>query len=491
MKSFVKNLETFLHTNTVWFFLTGLLLITSVWLMPDFSEHKTWGAFLGFFGSLLIQYSPILLFAFFRNRLRENLSTLAYAGVWVLVFIAFWLLNHPFIYDTLGISAFGTIPMHDGFVPFIIGGLLLITELILQSNDFIVEKTSGDSFLRKIDLDHIVIFLLLLLPFIQVNGFLTYFEIVEEEPLFLEVIKQLIHGVFTSIFTYLLYHLNRYFLIPSLLKKKGIVYYGAAILAVSLIISPIFIQMMKWLDTMLNLKYPISFYDSFNWISILSTLAIIIISAPVIILFEWMKQSKAIASLEKEKSETELNLLKQQINPHFFFNTLNNLYSLSLTKDEQTPEVVLQLSELMRYVIYKGKEKQVSIADEVKYIEDYIQLQQIRLAKNLDFKFEKSIEDKSLQVPPLLFINLIENAFKHGIEPAEGDCFLQLSLKSEKNKLHFTCENSFEEREATRVGTGLKNLKRRLELRFPERHELNISENEDTFKATLALNTIS
>ena len=245
--------------------------------------------------------------------------------------------------------------------------------------------------------------------------------------------------------------------------------------------------MMNWLQTILSTKYfsPVSVF--YHWIPIATTLSILIISAPVIILFEWMKQSKEIASLEKEKSETELNLLKQQINPHFFFNTLNNLYSLSLTKDEQTPEVVLQLSELMRYVIYKGKEKEVPLAEEVKYIEDYIQLQQIRLAKNLDYKFEKSIEDESIQVPPLLFINLIENAFKHGIEPAEGDCFLQLSMKSTKSGLSFTCENSFEEREVDEAGTGLKNLRRRLELLFPDNHELEVKESENTYKVNLEI----
>ena len=144
-------------------------------------------------------------------------------------------------------------------------------------------------------------------------------------------------------------------------------------------------------------------------------------------------------------------------------------------------------SELMRYVIYKGKEKQVSIADEVKYIEDYIQLQQIRLAKKLDFKFEKSIEDESLQVPPLLFINLIENAFKHGIEPAEKDCFLHLSMKSTKSGFSFLCENSFEEKGVDEEGTGLKNLKRRLELLYPDNHELEIAESRNTYKVNLKI----
>ena len=147
-------------------------------------------------------------------------------------------------------------------------------------------------------------------------------------------------------------------------------------------------------------------------------------TTPIILTVQWFKQSNEIADLEREKSATELNLLKQQINPDIFINTLNNLYALSLTKDEKTPEVILQLSELMRYVIKRGKEEVVPILEEIKYIEDYVWLQNIRLHKKLDFSFEKNIDDLSLKIPPLLFINLVENAFKHGIEPAEEDLSL-------------------------------------------------------------------
>ena len=491
MNTYVKKLETFLHENTVWFFLTGILLIVSGWLMPDFGG-KTWGDYFEFLFSMIVQFSPILLFAFFRNRLREKLSKIAYAAVWFLVFIGFWFLNHPFIYDTFGITAFGSIPMQDGFVPFIIFGLLFIAEMILQSNDFIVRKTSRDSFLQKIDLDHIVFFTLFVLA--VASTLIPYFFGVEnfKSLSILQLIWGFIQHLLIGLGGYFFYFVNRRFLIPSLLKKKGIVYYVGGVVATVMIFYPLFGQliislpiMTGWYDFAVNRPA----FESINLVTANGSFAflIVLLSAPVIIAFDWFKQSTEIANLEKEKSETELNLLKQQINPHFFFNTLNNLYALSLTKDEQTPEVILQLSELMRYVIYKGKEKEVALADEVKYIEDYIQLQQIRLAKNLDFKFEKTIDDPSVRVPPLLFINLVENAFKHGIEPAEGDCFLHLELKSADGNLSFVCKNSFEEREDATTGTGLKNLRRRLELRFPERHKLEILEVKNTFNATLKI----
>jgi len=492
MNTFVKKLENFLLTNTVWFFLTAILLITTGWLIPDFSQ-KTWGEYFGYLFSMIVQFSPILLFAFFRNSLREKFSTLAYIGLWFLTFVGFLLLNHPFIYDTLGITAFGSVPMHDGFVPLIMCGLFLLTELILLSNDFFVNKTSSSSIFRKIDLDHLVLFILLVLAI--ASTLIPYFFGTEnfKSLSILQLAWGFIQHLIISLGAYFFYFVNRRFLIPSLLKKKGIVYFGAGLFATMLLFYPLFGQLMISLPIM-NDWYEMNLDSkaAFNGINLITAdgsiiFLILLLSTPVIIAFDWFKQSSEIATLEKEKSETELNLLKQQINPHFFFNTLNNLYALSLTKDEQTPEVILQLSELMRYVIYKGKEQEVALKEEVKYIEDYIQLQQIRLAKNLDYKFEKDIDNLEMKVPPLLFINLVENAFKHGIEPAEGDCFLHLNLKSRDGNLSFVCKNSFEEREMTADGTGLKNLNRRLELRFPERHELTVDENGQTFTASLKI----
>lgn len=492
MNAFAKKLETFLHQNTVWFFLMGILVIVTGWLIPDFGG-KTWGDYFGFVFSMLVQYSPILFFAFFRNSLREKFSKIGFWTLWFLTFIGFLFLNHPFVYDTLGISAFGSIPMHDGFVPLIICGLFLLIEMIIQSNEFIVKKTSSNSIFRKVDLDHIVLFILLVLAL--ASTFIPYFFRTENliSNSFLQLIWVFFQHFLIALGGYFFYYVNRYFLIPSLLKKKGIMYYGSGFLMTMFLFYPLFGQLIISLPVM-DEWYGLvdDNIPTFQLINLITgnglfVFLILLLSAPVIIAFDWFKQLSEIASLEKEKSETELNLLKQQINPHFFFNTLNNLYALSLTKDEQTPEVILQLSELMRYVIYKGKEQEVALKNEVKYIEDYIQLQQIRLAKKLDFKFEKNIDNLDMKVPPLLFINLIENAFKHGIEPAEGDCFLHLSLKSIDGNLTFVCKNSFEEKEKTTDGTGLKNLKRRLELRFPEKHELEISESKNTFTANLKI----
>lgn len=154
----------------------------------------------------------------------------------------------------------------------------------------------------------------------------------------------------------------------------------------------------------------------------------------------------------------------------------------------QTPEVILQLAELMRYVIYKGQNDLVSIEEEIKYLKDYIQLQQIRLKRTLDFRFDIDISDSKLQVPPLLFIILIENAFKHGIEPAEEAAYLHITMESEGNELSFTCKNSYELLTNKKVGgLGLTNLQRRLDLRFPNQHELYLYDDDFSFEAGIKL----
>ena len=134
-------------------------------------------------------------------------------------------------------------------------------------------------------------------------------------------------------------------------------------------------------------------------------------------------------TLKMEKAKAELALLKSQINPHFFFNTLNNLYGLVVEKSESAPEVVLKLSDMMRYTIYEGKEDLVNLSDEVQYLERYIALHKIRYQKTVDIQFDYAI-DEEVQVAPLLFIILLENAFKHGVESLTEDAFIHMHLKT-------------------------------------------------------------
>ncbi|WP_020529063.1 sensor histidine kinase [Flexithrix dorotheae] len=213
----------------------------------------------------------------------------------------------------------------------------------------------------------------------------------------------------------------------------------------------------------------------------------LLIPIPFLIGLYLFEQWKWVKSLQTEKTNTELSLLKSQINPHFFFNTLNNLYGLTVEKSDQAPEVVLKLSDMMRYTIYEGKEDFVLLKNEVTYLENYVELHKLRFHHEVDIRFEQSIR-KEIKVAPLLFIILLENAFKHGAESLTKGVFIQIELKTEGDKILFSIENNFDSKaEVNPKGIGLENLKRRLKLTYPEKHKFLMKKRNGIFKATLEL----
>ena len=200
------------------------------------------------------------------------------------------------------------------------------------------------------------------------------------------------------------------------------------------------------------------------------------------------EQWRWLKTLQADKGKAELALLKSQINPHFFFNTLNNLYGLVVEKSEQAPEVVLKLSDMMRYTIYKGKEDFVPLVDEVAYLENYIELHKIRYQKKVDIRFTKQIT-AAYAIAPLLFIILLENAFKHGVERMTEGAFVGLNLTTQDNQISFVIENNFEEATTKKsIGIGLENLRKRLEHIYPNKHQLLIHKQASIYKAQLTIN---
>ncbi len=211
------------------------------------------------------------------------------------------------------------------------------------------------------------------------------------------------------------------------------------------------------------------------------------IPIPVFVTLWVYEQWRWLKSLQADKVKTELTLLKSQINPHFFFNTLNNLYGLAVEKSEKTPEVILKLSEMMRYSVYNGQKDLVSVEDEIQYLENYIELHKLRYKKDVDIKFTHDIEE-SVMVTPLLFIILVENAFKHGAEKMRSNAYIHLRMATHINKLSFTCENNFDPSQATTpVGIGIDNLKKRLAFYYPNRHSFKIEQSNSTYKVELKL----
>lgn len=189
-------------------------------------------------------------------------------------------------------------------------------------------------------------------------------------------------------------------------------------------------------------------------------------------------QIRFIFRLKKEKTQAELMHLKSQVNPHFFFNTLNNLYGLVEQDTAKAQQLILKLSDMMRYSIYEGQNDWVTLADEITYLENYMDLHRMRYHKTIDIRFDIDAEDRSIKIMPLLFIIMVENAFKHGVEKLRKDAFVHIRLKATKQLVDFEIENNFDAEETRGPeGIGLTNLKKRLELVYLNRHELDISSN--------------
>lgn len=190
---------------------------------------------------------------------------------------------------------------------------------------------------------------------------------------------------------------------------------------------------------------------------------------------DWYEQKKLINEIRIEKLQTEVNYLRSQVNPHFLFNALNNLYALTIRKSDEAPDVVLKLSELMEYMLYESDADYVPLEREINYLRNYLELEKIRQGNHADIQLTVKGNMENCQVSPFLILPLVENAFKHGISKAVHNAYLhvnidlnsRLSVKVTNNKL------SFQPAEAN-GGIGLVNLKKRLELLYPGKHTLEI-----------------
>ncbi|WP_255362727.1 sensor histidine kinase [Tenacibaculum sp. MAR_2009_124] len=213
-------------------------------------------------------------------------------------------------------------------------------------------------------------------------------------------------------------------------------------------------------------------------------LPILIGSLPLLVLLWGYEQWKLIDTLKQEKTQAEMSLLKSQINPHFFFNTLNNLYALTIKNSDRAPEVILKLSDMMRYTIYEGEKERVPIEREINYLKNYIELHKIRYRNNNDIQFNIDNTENN-EIAPLLFIILVENAFKHGIERLTTNPFIRIQLVSNSKGIFFSIKNNFEEENDAIGGIGLKNLERRLALTYPDKYDLSIKKLEKEFEVQL------
>ena len=208
-------------------------------------------------------------------------------------------------------------------------------------------------------------------------------------------------------------------------------------------------------------------------------------------IYDYRKLKSSTQKLRIEKQEAELNYLKSQTNPHFLFNTLNNIYSLARDKSDLAPEAIMRLSKILRYMLYEASGEYISIEQELTIINDYISLEKLRYDESLRVNFNHNIEDLKQSIPPLLLMPLVENAFKHGVAETRSNPFVEIHLSVNNRQLVFVITNSAEMMtEDVKENIGLSNLRRQLELLYQE-FELTAKHESNGFKATLKVNLAS
>lgn len=224
--------------------------------------------------------------------------------------------------------------------------------------------------------------------------------------------------------------------------------------------------------------------------TIWDTLTFLIFTGMIRFVLDWFELENKRKQLENEKLNAELNYLKSQINPHFLFNTLHNLNALVYAGAKNANDVIIKLSNIMRYMIYESGKERVQLTNEIDYMNDYIHLESIRLNNSfrLDFKITGNIE--SIKIAPLMLITFLENAFKHGVSDQEPDCWINVKLSVDSKQLRYHVSNKkikSVRQNKLKSGFGLDNAKKRLELSYPDSYTLDVKDTEDAYSIILTL----
>jgi len=292
------------------------------------------------------------------------------------------------------------------------------------------------------------------------------------------------------IFYMAIIYINLLYLIPKYLSATRFWMYVALLMLAVIVLTPIkiAIQVLLFADTPSFQNYFIE-NQSYFFISMF-----MVGSSSTIygILSDWFIHQSERIELQTQTMQSELKFLRSQINPHFLFNTLNNLYALTLKKSDDAPAIVLKLSEMMRYMLYECNEKKVLLSKEVSYMQNYLDLERLRQRASIEITFELDGEVNDQKIAPLLLIPFIENSFKHGLT-SRIDGWVRIRLQISQKKLLFDIENSKGPGMPKQVhrksgGIGLVNVRRRLNLIYPDNYQLKISNEPNSYRVSLDLN---
>lgn len=294
------------------------------------------------------------------------------------------------------------------------------------------------------------------------------------------------------------------YLVPRLLDRGQVKQFGVLLLALLLVVAESNILFSyfylepaypdsygKYYQILsdLSLMERLGFSSMIRWI-VFSKLPLFFFPAAVLIAVNYYQRQQSVLTLREQKRTAELDALKNQLNPHFIFNTLNNIYALAIKQSDQTPEAIAKLSGILDYVLYRCNSEHVSLNDEVRMIEDYIALERLRFGDRLEISFINEVQEP-VKIAPLLFLTLIENAFKHGASQMLDAATVDLSLTASAKEIAFEVSNGTPPGKASATerapGIGLKNLRRQLDLLYPNAHRLSIYEPDGSFTARLVV----
>ncbi|NDA60459.1 MAG: hypothetical protein EBX50_00315 [Chitinophagia bacterium] len=322
---------------------------------------------------------------------------------------------------------------------------------------------------------------------------------------------QLASIICNNIFIVLFYYLNTLWLVPKLLVKEKWLWYSLSIVICLLIFLNVPKVIAGWIAepeivSIQNREFirnpafqgkPRTFGSEgrrpyANPYNTVVFLLVFTVGTCISMIQRWLKTEQHRKETVNEKLNTELSFLKSQINPHFFFNTLNNIYSLAVVKSDITASAVMKLSQIMRYILTDTQQDYVPLSKELDFIHNYIELQQVRLTEKVKVQFSVEGETDNYSIAPMLFIPFVENAFKYGVSTKDSSN-INIHIRTKGNTIYFDSSNyivSTENNDLEKTGIGINNVRRRLELLYPEKHLLTCTAENQYYFVHLELTVV-
>jgi len=290
-------------------------------------------------------------------------------------------------------------------------------------------------------------------------------------------------------FTMALVYIINYRILPLYMKRKRYTRLGL-ILLIILATEPLLIRMLVMILS--GEEITLESLVDYNLLPFYFETGLIVFIAFSIKLFkESIREREEKAQMEKQKLQAELTALRSQLNAHFLFNTLNNLYGLAMQKSDRAPQAILMLSEMLNFVLYECSVDAYSLNKELDFINNYMELEKLRYGQRLKIHLEKELENRDVSLAPLLLFPFVENSFKHGTSKMIRKVWIRMQIRTTKDMLLFEVENSkrppIDEEPRTEGGVGLENVKKRLEILYPLKHSLLIREDDSSFLISLTL----